>query len=103
MNLFAGKYEILMIKSQLVETRHAASLQKPKPGSLSAIIRFYKSAVTRWSRQNGHPSFTWQARFYDHIIRNDKYLPEIRNYIIDNPLKWELGRENPKNMLGEKL
>jgi len=84
---------IVLIKSQHVETQHAASLQKPKPGSLSTIIRSYKSALTRWSRRNGHPTFVWQPRFYDHIIRTDKSLHEIREYMRDNPIKWNLDQD----------
>ena len=30
----------------------------------------------------------WQRGFYDRIIRNDKELAAIRNYIRDNPLNW---------------
>lgn len=62
----------------------------PKPKSLSAIIRSYKSSVTRWARSNGFPSFAWQPRFYDHIIRDDADLHRIRRYIGENPSKWEL-------------
>ena len=60
----------------------------PKPGSLSAIVRSYKSSVTRWCRQNGDDDFCWQSRFYEHIIRNQTALNNIRRYIINNPAKW---------------
>jgi len=39
----------------------------------------------------------WQRNYYDHIIRNEEELNRIRDYIINNPLKWESDRENPKN------
>ncbi len=86
-----------------VETQHAASLQKnkipsPSPGSLSAIIRAYKSAVTRWAHLKSHPTFAWQPRFYDHIIRDQASLDRIRAYILDNPHKWDEDEENPKNI-----
>ncbi|PIX22751.1 MAG: transposase, partial [Deltaproteobacteria bacterium CG_4_8_14_3_um_filter_43_13] len=32
---------------------------------------------------------------YDHIIRNESELERIREYIVNNPLKWESDRENP--------
>jgi putative transposase len=88
-----------------VETQHAASLQTlsatslpPDPmsaislkaGSLSAVVRSYKSAVTRWAGLNGYDSFAWQARFHDHIICDEPELNRIRRYIHDNPLKWTL-------------
>lgn len=83
----------IIIIHECVETQHAASL--PKPGSLSTIIRSYKSAVTRWARRNAYPKFAWQSRFYDHIIRSDESLHEIRSYIRHNPLKWDLDKYNP--------
>ncbi len=59
----------------------------PKPGSLSAIIRSYKSAVTRMARTQ-QIEFGWQTRFYDHIIRNHTAYNRISNYIKNNPLNW---------------
>ena len=30
----------------------------------------------------------WQKSFYEHIIRNERDYPEIRQYIDSNPYKW---------------
>ena len=60
----------------------------PKSGTLGAIIRSYKSSVTRWCRRNDDDIFHWQSRFYEHIIRDEKSLNNIRRYIINNPAKW---------------
>ncbi|MCK8827529.1 hypothetical protein MWH25_07210 [Natroniella acetigena] len=35
----------------------------------------------------------WQRNFYDRIIRNSKELNQIRRYIKNNPLKWNLERD----------
>ncbi len=59
----------------------------PKPGSVSTIVRSYKSVVTKNARKI-HADFGWQTRFHDHIIRNDKSFHNISNYIINNPKKW---------------
>ncbi|MEM7759697.1 MAG: transposase [Cyanobacteria bacterium P01_A01_bin.40] len=61
----------------------------PKSGTLSVIVRSYKSSVTRWCRQNGNNVFQWQSRFYENIIRDEKSLNDIRRYIINNPAKWK--------------
>ena len=63
----------------------------PKPGSVSTIIRSYKSSVTKHANRLGIP-FGWQPRFYDHIIRNETAWNNIRNYIINNPKKWSEDR-----------
>ncbi|MDR9419564.1 transposase [Gracilimonas sp.] len=64
------------------------SIISPKPGSLSTIIRSYKSAHTRWCNQKNY-DFEWQSRFHDHIIRNYRALNNIRRYIKMNPEDWE--------------
>jgi putative transposase len=72
----------------------------PKVGSLGAIVRSYKSAVTNWAKLNGFARFAWQPRYWDHIIRHERSLVAIRRYICDNPLRWTLDRENP---LGSRM
>ncbi len=67
------------------------------PKSLGSIIRTYKSALTSWCKNNGFASFRWQRNYYEHIIRNEEELNRIREYIQNNPLKWELDRENPES------
>lgn len=66
--------------------------------SLSSIIRGFKIGVTQWCRENNHQYFTWQKSFYDHIIRDEKSLNEIREYIANNLLKWESDRNNLGNL-----
>jgi len=84
-------------KSDITQ-RQLMSDISPKVGSLSAIVRSYKSAVTRQCRRNGYDSFAWQPRFYEHIIRADSSLDRIRQYIINNPAQWEADKNNPTNL-----
>jgi REP element-mobilizing transposase RayT len=60
----------------------------PKSNSISAIVRSYKSAVTKHAHRLGF-DFAWQSRFYDHIIRDQKSFERISHYIINNPLNWQ--------------
>lgn len=60
----------------------------PKTGSLSSVIRSFKSAVTKYANKNDIP-FKWQSRFYDRVIRDENELNNIRDYIISNPEQWE--------------
>ena len=84
--------------------QNAATVSIPNPhhnpqwksNSLGSIICHFKSAVTRWCRQNGDEYFAWQSRFYEHVIRNELDLNIKRKYIVNNPLKWELDRNNKK-------
>ena len=63
--------------------------------SLGSIVRSYTAADTRECRKRNKYDFSWQRNYYDHIIRDDKDLDNVRNYIIDNPLKWAADEENP--------
>jgi putative transposase len=65
--------------------------------TLGEIIRWYKGRVSFETHKTGQ-NFAWQPRFYDHIIRDQKSLNEIRQYIYDNPEKWESDRNNSGNL-----
>jgi len=47
-----------------------------------------------WTRFDGK---LWQRSYYDHIIRNNESYERIRNYIINNPQKWDIDKLNSKN------
>jgi len=66
--------------------------------NLGEIIRWYKGRCSFEIRKELSKNFSWQTRFYDRIIRTDDELNKIRQYIINNPLKWDLDRNNPKNL-----
>jgi putative transposase len=67
-----------------------------RKGSLGAIIGQFKSVCTKRIWAAGH-DFAWQSRFYDEIIDDEKSLVTIREYIRNNPLKWQFDKENPAN------
>ena len=69
----------------------------PQSKNLSSIIRGFKIGVKNFTKQN-KIDFAWQGRFYDRIIRNEEELNKIRQYIIDNPIRWELDKNNTENL-----
>ncbi|HOK46119.1 MAG TPA: hypothetical protein PLK67_09320 [Bryobacteraceae bacterium] len=79
----------------------------PAPQSLGAIIAGFKSAVThRINALRGAPGApVWQRNYFEHVIRDERALARangrsplhaIRQYIIENPLRWHLDRYNPE-------
>ena len=80
-------------------TGHAENTEKPlnhfgpQSKNLSSIMRGFKSAVTTQARLLEIP-FGWQARFHDHVIRDDDEFRRIAYYIECNPAKWEEDRLN---------
>ncbi|CAN5123371.1 transposase [soil metagenome] len=86
---------ILIINSNVETSRRDVSTNKKlQPNSLGSIVGQFKSIATKRIR-NIYPEFSWQPRYYDHIIRNEISLQSIREYIRWNPFKWEIDEENP--------
>lgn len=65
--------------------------------SLSEIVRTYKALVTK---ATGCKNF-WQWNYYEHVIRNERALYNIRKYIDEHPLKeriyWKEVYDDSKN------
>ena len=65
----------------------------PTEHGLSEIVRGFKTFSSRKiNHLNPSLNFSWQRSFYDHIIRTEKTLGKIREYITNNPLRWEFDR-----------
>ncbi len=79
---------------QGADTRPAPTVGNMSCAFKSKCVRDYIEGIKNcgWPRFNAK---IWQRNFYEHIIRNDRSLYKIREYIINNPLRWELDRENP--------
>jgi putative transposase len=77
--------------------------QGPAPTiSLPDAVHRFKSLTTARYRQGvgaGHwpscGSVLWQRNYYEHIIRDDKEVNRIREYILANPQRWRQDPENP--------
>jgi REP-associated tyrosine transposase len=79
--------------------RNASPLRSPSgapSGSLGAIIGNFKSVtarrVNRIRRSPG--AQVWQLNYYEHIIRTERALTAIREYIAGNPARWCLDKHN---------
>jgi REP element-mobilizing transposase RayT len=76
-------------------------LQVPK-APLPRVIQWFKTMSTNayfagvrdsgWTPVAGK---VWQRGYYDHVVRRDEELNDIRQYIIDNPRRWSEDEHNP--------
>jgi REP element-mobilizing transposase RayT len=73
--------------------------------TIGRVIQWFKTMTTneyiKGIKNKGWKPFIkrfWQRNYYEHIIRNEEELNQIREYIINNPLKWDLDKENPQNL-----
>ncbi len=64
-------------------------LMKNKKITLGKIVRALKGKYAKLIRNNGFNDFNWQRNYYERVIRNDRELNLIREYIIYNPYNWE--------------
>ena len=76
-------------------------LHGPKSGSLGEIIGQYKSITTKRIIQLGMTKGRriWQRNYYDRIIRSEKVLDAIRQYIQTNPQNWESDLDIPIHLI----
>lgn len=63
----------------------------PQSQNLVSIIRGFKTGVTKKARKI-RLDFQWQARYYDHIIRDQESFKNITEYIKANPENWKEDR-----------
>ena len=80
--------------------RRAPTLERfgnPTTASIPSVIRSFKSAVTKEVNRDsgGGAASVWQRNYYEHVIRSDKALRRICEYIATNPSRWEFDPENP--------
>lgn len=76
-------------------TRRVAPTVTLQPGSLGAIMGQFESIASKTIRRLGLPHFQWQRNYHEHIIRDESDLNRIREYIINNPLRWAEDENNP--------
>jgi REP element-mobilizing transposase RayT len=69
--------------------------------TLGSMIAWFKSMTTNAHihgvRSDGWAPFVsrlWQRNYYEHIIRGERDLDAVREYIFNNPAKWAADREN---------
>ena len=87
-------YGVIIINNPVGNGPARSSNKYQKLNNLSVIIGSYKSTVTKQINRINDNTFKWQKSFHDHIIRIDKSLNNIRNYIINNSKTWELDENN---------
>ncbi|UCB57618.1 MAG: transposase [Candidatus Omnitrophota bacterium] len=87
---------IIIIQRQLSGGQPAA----PTGQTLSSFVSGFKSVATKRINilRDTSAKPVWQRSFYDHIIRNDRSLNAIREYISNNPFNWEQDIDNLINL-----
>ncbi len=101
----------------IVDSRRGAPMCAPSRGRsdavglpekrvpLGEIVQWFKTMTTnefiRGVKESGWPRFDrklWQRDYFEHVIRDEKSLNNIRRYIRANPLMWPFDRDNPESV-----
>jgi putative transposase len=93
----APTYGIAPTDGGVAPTTHPSGRPTLKPHSIGSILAQFKSLTTkRINALRGTPGAAiWQRNYYEHIIRDERSLQQIRHYILENPQRWEQDSENP--------
>ena len=107
MELVGAKHSVentLKIQEKSIENASPLRPHGTHPGSLGAIMQNYQLITTRKiNRIRKTPGKKlWQRNYWEHIIRDEHDLNRIREYIMNNPLQWELDDENPNKTPGNE-
>jgi REP element-mobilizing transposase RayT len=86
--------------SQCKGGSRTAPTETVKRKSLGRLIGAFKTVSSKQINQirntPGHP--VWQRNYYEHIIRSEEEMDRIREYIIENPMRWADDEDNPANI-----
>lgn len=92
---------ILIINDNCKGGSRTAPTETMRRKSLGRLIGAFKTVSSKQINQTrsipGYP--VWQRNYYEHIIRSEEEMDRIRQYIIDNPVKWALDEDNPENII----
>ena len=94
---------VMMMDRDVGATGRSPFPSGPSKRSLGAFVGGFKSVVTtRINHLRGTPGVpVWQRNYYEHIIRDEESLNRIRQYIADNPARWEFDPDNPETKTPE--
>ncbi len=74
-------------------------------GSIGAIVGNYKMLVTKrvkaMLKASGTNKQVWQRGYWERIIRNERELNATRQYIRNNPIRWQEDRDNLDRLLSK--
>jgi REP element-mobilizing transposase RayT len=92
-------HAILILREDITGARRGGSRAAPttsrrKP--LGELMGAFKTVSTkRINVLRGTPGEpVWQRGYYEHVIRGEAELKRARNYIVSNPIRWAMDREN---------
>ena len=73
--------------------------QKPLGSFIGAFKTVSTKQINKLRKSPGKP--VWQRNYFERVVRNENELTKIHEYIVNNPLQWDLDTENPEKKTTE--
>jgi putative transposase len=86
---------IHIVDAAVANAAKLAASTAASPATIGIIINQFKRICTITCNKNGIP-FAWQSLYWDRIIRDMDECNRVRNYIRNNPKKWQEDKLNDK-------
>ena len=75
-------------------------MKQPTVGRILAYFKY--QSTKRINEMRVTPgAHLWQRNYYEHVIRDEASLHGIRQYVRDNPARWDVDPENPQAVTPE--
>jgi putative transposase len=89
--------ETAPLRQSDVQAAAAGTQVAPLRPPLGQIVAYFKYQASKLinAKRNMPGGAVWQRNYFERVIRNERELNAIRQYIQDNPLRWALDAENP--------
>ena len=87
---------IILRSAEQAGSKPAPTDDLPRLHGLPEIVRAFKTFSARRINELRGTSGTpvWQRNYYERVVRNERELNAIREYVRANPLNWHLDKEN---------
>jgi REP element-mobilizing transposase RayT len=87
----AVKLDMLVILADHLHTILWLDAEAETRPLLGEVIRVFKAKVSvKWTQQTGRATRIWQRNYHDRIVRDERHLQRVRQYVYNNPLKHTL-------------
>ncbi len=88
---------IIVITDECGGGSRTAPTKRDKRKPLGRLIGAFKTVSAKRinDMRKSVAAPVWQRNYYEHIIRNERELSSIREYIVNNPFTWHDDDENP--------
>ncbi len=83
------------IHAIIIIVEHSQTDAQKRVPTLGKIVGNFKAGVTRIASLQGllvddaDSGKIWQGRYHDHIIRDERSMNQIQEYVANNPSRWE--------------